>query len=144
MKNLINKIVAFQDKCPIIDKNKEGYQCTYASYDHVHSVIKPILKEVGLRIVHYSKVDGEQNILTTKLICPETLECTESSVVFNRNDPQDIGKCLTYFKRYNVTLLLDLIIIDEPDLDEDKPESKKEIKRKNPQPKPAAQGKGFS
>ena len=65
---IYKQIAAFQQECPIIHKDTQGYGYSYADLPKIFQVINPILKKHGLGF--------------TQLIQPEGLE----TIVFSTTD----------------------------------------------------------
>lgn len=80
----------------------------YATLDAIIDEARPILTKNGLSILQLPSGDGENAIIKTLLI-HESGEYIESeSLVMKpvKNDPQAIGSCFTYMRRYSLSSFL--------------------------------------
>lgn len=94
-----------------------SYSYSYASLDSVMRAIRPALAHHGLDIWHHVVLCDEHWYLGTTLKHIETGSARTSQ--FPLPDPgegsQEIGKAITYGRRYNITALLDLLTEDDTD-----------------------------
>lgn len=124
-----NKLYKVQEACPRVDKKATGQKNNkFAPLDEIMDKITPALKNQQLGIFHYLK-QGESN---TTLFCTQIYDKETSESVIStfpvamptmpdsvqKISPimQGVGAISTYVKRYNISLLLNLIGTD-PDLD---------------------------
>lgn len=114
-KQLIEALLEFHKECPKIDKRKvadmQKYQYKFAPLDAILDVIKPILLKNGLFIMQ--ALVGRKTLRTTLFhlsgeSISSTFEWDSVSWVF-----ADVGKEITYYKRYAICALLNLSIGDE-------------------------------
>lgn len=108
---------------------KNGYnpfhKSKYATLDDVLELVKPILTEQGIVCTNDMRREG---IVTTLHNVDKDDALTSFFPIEASEDPQKIGKAITYGKRYNLSALLN--IQTEDDNDGNQP-VKKETKRFN-------------
>lgn len=125
MKELLKKLAAFQQDCPVILKDttagKDNFSYKYADLPAIFAVINPLLdkhklmftqpleQEEGIRYVRtiiYDLESGET--LDTRIDIPE--------VSFNQmNDYQALGSGITYMRRYALSSVLGIITDKDTD-----------------------------
>lgn len=110
--NIAVALVKFNSKVSKIDKDSANphFKNKYASLDNIIDEIRPILTECGLSIIQMPGGDGEKFTMNTMLI-HESGEWIESDPIVMRpvkNDPQGIGSCTTYARRYSLAAFLSL------------------------------------
>jgi len=108
---------------PKIYKNTDGYNYTYANLGTMMEKIQPILDKfyIDLRHEPVGKLGTEKSFIGVKTILTSMVTGTEMSVEFshltNSDDPQAMGSYQTYYRRYNLLCLFNLI--PEKKLDDD-------------------------
>ena len=114
--NIFKKIQDFQKKNIVIKRNANWFNYKYSSYDYIWNNIHEALDELQI-VVHHSIQDyGGILYLETIIIDMESWESRSSVLPINSNlDPQKLGSAITYYKRYNLGALLNLIIEWEDD-----------------------------
>lgn len=108
-KNIYQKLAEFQGMGIAFEKtaNNPFFKSKYTPLDDLNKVIKPILTELWLVIVH-SVHDREVNTIIVNVEDPnEYVECVMTIPEWVI-DPQKVGSAVTYFKRYNTVALLNL------------------------------------
>lgn len=112
MKTIYQKIQEFQKLKISIPRNAKAYNYKYATLDKIFEEIQDKLTELWLIVVNSLK-DWE---LTTSIIHSESEESIASSIRINDwLKPQDVGSAITYYRRYNIGCMLNLIIEDDDD-----------------------------
>jgi len=118
MKNIYKAIASFQQECPVILKETQGYNYSYADLPSIYEVIMPLLKKHGLGFIQ--PLEGEN--LTTTLFHIESGEYITSSVKIPQNvelskmNPyQVMGSAISYFRRYSISSMLGLITDKDTD-----------------------------
>lgn len=103
-------------------KNREGkVQSTYARYEDIQRVVKPILRAHGFTLNHEQTPDSSaEMVLTTFLIhrgghSQKSTFRAKADDSGSKNDVQGLGSIASYAKRYNVSALLDLETQGEDD-----------------------------
>jgi len=128
----MNKIYTFLGNIQGLSVKKESdnpfFKSKYMNLDSIMDTVNPLLKDAGLILSHY----GDGDNLVTAIIDPETGDKLESKLRIALDDPQKIGGCVTYFRRYNTCALLN-ILSDEDD-DGNKASGKAEPRRVAPKP----------
>lgn len=92
------------------DSTNPHFKNKYASLDNIIDEIRPILTKHGLSIIQMPGGDGENFKMSTLLI-HESGEWIESDPIVMKpvkNDPQGIGSCATYARRYSLSAFLSL------------------------------------
>lgn len=110
----MNKIYTFLGNIQGLSVKKDAdnpfFKSKYMTLDGIMKVVNPLLKDAGLILCHYG--DGEN--LVTAIVDLESGDKLESKLKITLTDPQKIGGCVTYFRRYNTCALLN-ILSDEDD-----------------------------
>lgn len=102
-----------------VPKNQEAdtgkYRYRYTDLSDVLAVVKQALAEVGLSLSQPIHADGDKVRVVTMLIDCETGDALEFQGVEFRmmNDPQAVGSAITYARRYNLTSLFALTVVDD-------------------------------
>jgi len=110
--NLAKALVAFNMEIKIIGKdgNNPHFKNDYATLDTIIDEVRPILASHGLVIMQFPGGDGEKYTLRTMLIheSGEWIESEPLTMKPVKNDPQGIGSCTTYARRYSLSAMLSL------------------------------------
>jgi hypothetical protein len=122
--NIAKALLTLQTQAPQIVKNKEAdavkFKYDYADLPGIFAVFKPLLTELGILIMQPTSthvVDGVSYVgVSTQLVHIESMEdvCTPVLSV-KASDPQDLGKVITYLRRYQFNALLGIAPADEDD-----------------------------
>jgi len=128
MEQIMKAIGDFQKECPVIRKLKEGYGYVYADMEGLYDTIKPLLLKFGLMTTYTM---DKENILTLNLR-HESGEELHSSIkvqdvlLAKMSLYQSIGSGITYYRRYLICSLLDIVVAGENnDADGCKPDNQK-------------------
>ena len=110
MENICKAFVKFQSEFKGMkpDSSNPFFKSTYISLDGILEKARPILAKNGLAVIQEATGDGEYIFVKTKLI-HESGEMIETEVLKmkpQKNDPQSMGSCITYSKRYQLAALL--------------------------------------
>lgn len=137
IKNIAVALCKFNGEVSKIDKNAENphFKNKYASLDNIIDEIRPILTKHGLSIIQMPGGDGEKFTMTTMLL-HESGEWIESDPIVMRpvkNDPQGIGSCATYARRYSLAAFLSLNTGDDDDGNEASQPGRYQIAQNAPQ-----------
>lgn len=118
MKSLFKSLADFQQEVPVIHKDTQGYNYSYADLPTIFEVINPLLKKHGLGF--YQAVNGTD--IKTVVFHVESGETIESvtaipqGVQMNKmNDFQVLGSAITYIRRYAISSLLGLVTDKDTD-----------------------------
>lgn len=101
-----------QKELPVIGKNKQGHNSKYADLDKIWGEVKDIIDANGFIISNEINEAGVKTTATHK-----TGQSLESFVPFSKDElkPQEKGSEITYYRRYNLTAIFNIIIADEDD-----------------------------
>ena len=110
MENICKAFVKFQSEFKGMkpDSSNPFFKSTYISLDGILETVRPILAKNGLAVIQEATGDGDYIFVKTKLI-HESGEMIETEVLKmkpQKNDPQSMGSCITYSKRYQLAALL--------------------------------------
>lgn len=114
-KNLKEKLFEFQKLGIVIGRNAKGYNYTYASYDHIRKHIREKLNDFKLLVSHKIQDYGGNLFLETTVSDMESGDEQSSQIPITANTPQTMGSAITYYKRYNLGAILNIIIEWEDD-----------------------------
>lgn len=113
-------LARIQPKMPFIDKTSKAHNSTYAKYENIQAVVRPIYTEEGFSISFTSKREGDletyYGTLMHKSGHSKTAEISlPADTSGSKNAIQAKGSTLSYAKRYLLCALLDIIVKDEDD-----------------------------
>jgi len=112
MKNLIKKLFAIQKKRPTLSKDWKAVYWKYITLDNLIETYEPLLNEQGIVIIHRSVVWW----IETKLIDQESCEEISSEIILPAwLTAQTTWSWITYAKRYNLWMLLNVIVNEDDD-----------------------------
>ena len=122
---LNSKLMEFQKKNIVIKRNatadvlmKNGgkFSYSYSSYDFIWEKIWNELNNLKILVSHAIQDYSETLFLETTITDLESWETKQSMIPISKDiDPQKMWSAITYFKRYNLGALLNLIIEWEDD-----------------------------
>jgi len=133
MKEILGALMRAQAKFEKIEKSEKAYKYKYAPLDVVLAAVQPALQEEGLLLIHPIGVrtDGIP-VVRTVLYHPETEQMMESGIpIMSIQGPQDVGSCITYFRRYTTLSLLGIIPEDEDDDGKKSQDHSERLKKKS-------------
>lgn len=110
--SLAKALATFNSKVSKVSKdaNNPFFKNKYATLDNIIDEVRPILTENGLTLMQFPSGDGE-NVSVTTYLMHESGEWIESEPLIMKpvkNDPQAIGSCITYARRYSLAAFLSL------------------------------------
>ena len=109
-KNLFKDFIEFQKefKGMTPDATNPFFKSSYITLDGILETVRPILSKHNLCVLQEATSDGEYIFVKTKLahISGEILETDILRMKPQKNDPQSMGSCITYAKRYQLAALL--------------------------------------
>lgn len=115
IKEIANALCKFQQEVGKVKKDSKNpyFKSKYASLADILDVIQKPLSECGLSIMQMPK--GENELET--MLMHNSGEWILSSYAMRpvKNDPQSIGSCITYQRRYAIGSILNLNIDDDDD-----------------------------
>lgn len=110
--NIAKALVAFNLEVKIIEKDAKNphFKNDYATLDTIIDEVRPLLAKHGLVIMQFPGGDGEHYTLRTMLVheSGEYIESEPLTMKPVKNDPQGIGSCTTYARRYSLSAMLSL------------------------------------
>lgn len=117
--NLAIALVKFNTEVTTISKDAENpfFKNDYATLDHIMNEVRPTLSKHGLSILQLPSGDGT-NVSMKTLILHESGEWLESEALIMKpvkNDPQSVGSCITYARRYSIASVLSLSTGEDDD-----------------------------
>jgi len=125
MKELLKKLAAFQQDCPVILKDTEAkgvkFSYNYADLPAIFAVINPLLKKHSLMFTQPLEYDNGIRYIRTILHDMESGETLESridipEVSFQQmNDYQALGSGITYMRRYALSSVLGVVTDKDTD-----------------------------
>ncbi len=116
-------VTGFQSECPTVFKGRSakfGDKAAYsfASYDDIHRIIRPLLSKFGIAIT-FSMDPAEKGM---KVVCRVRVgaHCEETTLTMpipemKVNDTQKFGAAVSYLKRYALCAALNVVVTDEDD-----------------------------
>lgn len=116
IKNIAKALLTFQVKVDKVkkDSNNPFFNSKYASLTNIQESIHDALVESGLV---YSQLPDGENGLTTIIMHTDSGEYLQSTYTMKpvKQDPQGVGSCITYQKRYALAAALGLQIDEDDD-----------------------------
>lgn len=101
-----------QKEMPVIGRNKTAnvgkFSYSYADLEKIWEIAKPIVMNHGFTAYHYGK--GKEVVTVIHHTSGAELE---SSIEISQVDPQKKGGEITYYRRYNLCMLFNIIVADE-------------------------------
>lgn len=147
---LAKALVKFNSEVNKIAKDADNpfFKNNYATLDTIIDEIRPILSKHGLSIMQIPSGDGQNVTLKTLLIheSGEWLESDELTMKPVKNDPQAVGSCITYARRYSLAAFLSLNTGEDDDgngatYGKDKPKPKGNNGQTSSKPQGSGNGK---
>ncbi len=125
LKSLKEKMFEIQGLHLKFPKTTDGYNYKYVPLDELWEKLVTELDKRRLLVVHNA---GVQEI-TTSVHDLDSGEIIESSMPLPENlEPQKLGSAITYYRRYNLNMLFNLMTEDDDDGAKTKPkETKTEV-----------------
>lgn len=131
-KNIYAAIAAFQNECPTILKDTEGYGYKYAELSAIIEQIKPLLLKHSLgyvqRIVNNNLVTEVFHIESGEKI--SSIQEIPDENLKGMNKYQVIGSAITYLRRYHLSAMLGIVTDKDTDAIgepvDNKPQSKQQ------------------
>lgn len=121
----LERVQRVSTQLPAFTKDTSGYNYKYVTLDAIQKVVTPLCAENRLFVTHHlsfvtigaEKVFG---VLTTLYgTHPEDIDGVPPLQSFfpikHTSSPQDVGSARTYGMRYNLTALLNIILVGEDD-----------------------------
>lgn len=121
MNNLFKSLAQFQQECPSILKDTQGFGYVFADLPAILKVINPLLSKHGLGFTQSINSHNGSNYLTTILFHYESGEKLESIALIpyvalkGMNDYQSFGSGVTYYRRYALSSILGIVTDKDTD-----------------------------
>lgn len=112
---IYQKIAKVKQDCATLIKNKANdfFKSKYVTLDEIQTMIKPLELKHNIVVTHKY---NEDEMLTSYVVDLDSGETIESQFPILKSDnPQKMGSAITYARRYNYTMLFDLITDDDDD-----------------------------
>lgn len=126
MKNINTQLLDLKKHIGKVSKESTNpfFKSKYMDLSTLLEHVEPLLQERGLLLLQPLK----DNLVTTLIIHTESNELVESSLMLpNLTDPQKIGSCITYYRRYTLKSLLGIQEEDDDGNKASKPVVKKTL-----------------
>lgn len=121
----MKKLLEVQKQIGTLSKNSKNpfFKSQYLDLTTLLQHVTPLLNEQGLLVVQ----PLNDNSVTTNIIDAESgnIIATSSLTLPNITDPQKLGSCITYYRRYTLKSLLAIAEEDDDGNRASKPEPKK-------------------
>ena len=111
-KNINQKLFELQNEIGTISKDAKNpfYNSKYFDINSLIKQLQPLLKKYKLLL----QQPIEENMVVSKLICLDGGGASLSFLKLHEiTDPQKIGSCITYYRRYTLASLLGLQAVDD-------------------------------
>ena len=111
-KSINEKLFNLQQEIGTISKDAKNpfYKSKYFDINSLIKQLQPLLKENRLLLLQ----PIEEDMVMSKLICIDGSGAVVSGLKLPQlNDPQKLGSCITYYRRYTLASLLGLQSIDD-------------------------------
>lgn len=100
------------------DSENPHFKSKYAELPDIWKAIEGAMGEVGLRVRNRLDVCGELgDTFTTDIVHIETgqMETSTCRIILQKPNAQNLGSFVTYMRRYNLTMMLNLMIVEDDD-----------------------------
>lgn len=116
---LAKALAAFQGevKDPTKDADNPYFKSKYVPLDGLVTAVRPALAKHGLSYLQFPTGDGQAVAMTTVLLheSGEWLESDPFTMKPVKADPQGMGSCMTYARRYSLTSVLGIAWEEDDD-----------------------------
>jgi hypothetical protein len=115
---ILQKLAKAKANLVSIEKSSDNpfYKSSYADLNSHLDLINPELKKVGLDMGQPVDVVNGSNCVCTRLTDTESgeiLTVSQMAIPVSLTDPQKIGACVTYFRRFALNALFNLKSVDD-------------------------------
>ncbi len=143
MKNFYKALAGFQQECPVMLKDTEGYGYKYVDLPKIIHIINPIMKKHGLGFTQKLGTNPETNnsCLETTIFHVASGEFDTSKVdiplvdLKGQNIYQSFGSGTTYYRRYALSSALGIVSDKDLDAYGEQMSPVKKVKPKEKKPK---------
>lgn len=109
------------------DANNPFFKSKYVSLDSIVEKLTPILDEKKLVVYHFT---DNKEIVTNLIDTEKETDCIQSRFpLIDSNDPQKLGSCITYAKRYNLSQIFNIITDRDDDGNEASGKEEKKVEK---------------
>jgi hypothetical protein len=110
---MFESMLAIQKELKTITKNKKAFKGSYATLERIWEDTRKLINDNNFVVYHKSVIrEGKNGLLTVAE--HKTGGVLESFVEYSNNtDPQERGKEITYFRRYNINSIFNIIVEGE-------------------------------
>jgi len=123
MKNYYKALAGFQQECPVLLKDTQGFQYKYVDLTKIIYSINPLMKKHGLGFTQMlgTNPDTGNTCVTTTIFHIASGESNSSTVdiplveLKGQNSLQSLGSGCTYFKRYQLSSALGIVSDEDTD-----------------------------
>ena len=124
-KNILTKLFEVQKMKLSFEKTKENpfTKSKYCPLPEVWKTLEPKLTELKLLCVH----DCKDWVLTTTIYDMESGESQSTQLHINSTEAQKTGSDITYYKRYNLGCIFNIITDDDTDWNKNNPKNEKKV-----------------
>lgn len=116
---LSEKIATIQKEIGSFQRETEAFKYKYVTLDQIQEKLNPLLEKYKLLLTQPLACFIEQggiNTIATVVQDLESEEQIESNIALPSNvKPQDMGSAITYYRRYSITSLFNLVTVGEDD-----------------------------
>jgi len=114
MANIKEKIAAVQKGMGALKKDTEAYNYKYVTLDQIQEKMNPLLEKNGLLLTQPMSVSEGRTVLFTRLQTIDDDELIEACMLLPDSiKPQDLGSAISYFRRYSLLSLFNLVTEDD-------------------------------
>jgi hypothetical protein len=114
MENIYNKISKIQKEIGKLKKDKQNpfFKSNYVDINGILEQLNPLLEKEGLVLIQpLSNVEGRPALKT--ILTDGTDKIEETTLLPDLQDPQKMGSCITYVRRYSIQSLFCLVTEDD-------------------------------
>jgi hypothetical protein len=119
MKAILSALQVFHQEVKPVKRSADNpfFKSKYASLEDIQSQIREPLAKAGLVVTQANEFNESGTFVSTKVWHVASGECLTSAfpVIAKNQTAQEYGSAVSYAKRYSLTGLLNLIIVDEDD-----------------------------
>ena len=124
MKNYYKALAGFQQECPVLLKDTDGYGYKYVNLTKIIHSINPLMQKHGLGFTQMLGTNPESGntCVTTTIFHIESGENNSSTVdvplveMKGQNSYQALGSGCSYFKRYQLSSALGIVSDKDTDV----------------------------
>lgn len=107
---LLKAMQEVRDNMPNVAKNAKGYNYKYTDLPHLWESIEGVITKAGFTITNYC--DG-YNVITSAIHEAGDIQSLLPISFAKGNSPQELGSAITYFRRYNLLMLFNVMTEDD-------------------------------